>query len=375
MPSCLGGGDLDGDTYNLLPLKDLPEFTPYTTHAPAMYDAAPRKLLDRPSTMDDVAEFFTEYITSDVGLYFTHLVFFWGRTEITQVLGIVAINWLLIADQSDRGIFDPDCLKLSDIHSDAVDFPKSGQPVALSDIPPLKFKAKPDWNAPETVTRDTERFYQSKRAIGRLFRSIELPAVQKMKAKARRERRQPREGRELSLEEALADLRLNQRDDGEEDEDEDIIRILVQRHIHNFIDTQPLEKAIIEEVLQLFNRYASELLLICITSSLTRSAILTEEEASVGTIAAKCSQSRRRKDMMAKLREHTNTLVSSIREDLLGDEEFPLEEGLMRAWVAWEMSVAERDEFGGNSFGWVALGAIFEAIRDIEERDKEGSRY
>lgn len=67
---------MDGDTYNLLPLKDLPEFTPYTTHAPAMYDAAPRKLLDRPSTMDDVAEFFTEYITSDVGLYSTHLVFF-----------------------------------------------------------------------------------------------------------------------------------------------------------------------------------------------------------------------------------------------------------------------------------------------------------
>ena len=258
-----------------------------------------------------------------------------------------------------------------------MDFQKSGQPVALSSIPQLKFKARPDWNAPETVTMDTARFYQSKKAIGRLFRSINLPVMQKLKAKSNKQRQKPIADRELSLEEVLAGLRLNQGDDDDEDEDEDIIRTVVKSHVDNFINTQPLEKAIVQEVLQLFNRYASELLLICTTNSLTftRSAILTEEEVIVGTISAKCSQPRKRKDMMAKLREHTNTLVTSIREDLLGDDDFPLEDGLMRAWVAWEISVVERDKFGGNSFGWVALGAIFEAIRDIEERDKEGSRF
>lgn len=40
-----------------------------------------------------------------------------------QVLGLIAINWLIIADQSEKGIFDPDCLTLSQLHSDAVDYP------------------------------------------------------------------------------------------------------------------------------------------------------------------------------------------------------------------------------------------------------------
>lgn len=66
MPSCLGGGDLDGDVYNLIPLDTLPEFRPQKLYRPASYDPAPKKLLDRPSTMDDVADFIMEYINSDV---------------------------------------------------------------------------------------------------------------------------------------------------------------------------------------------------------------------------------------------------------------------------------------------------------------------
>jgi RNA-dependent RNA polymerase len=66
MPSCLGGGDLDGDIYNLIPLDDLPDFQPKTLYAPALYNAAQKKMLDRPSTMDDVAEFVVDYINSDV---------------------------------------------------------------------------------------------------------------------------------------------------------------------------------------------------------------------------------------------------------------------------------------------------------------------
>lgn len=68
LPSCLGGGDLDGDEYNLIPLDALPEFNPSKLYAPAMYDAAPKKFLDRPSTMADVADFFVDYISSDVSV-------------------------------------------------------------------------------------------------------------------------------------------------------------------------------------------------------------------------------------------------------------------------------------------------------------------
>lgn len=77
---------------------------------------------------------------------------------------------------------------------------------------------------------------------------------------------------------------------------------------------------------------------------------------------------------MSKLREQTSLLVTDIREDMMGDEDLQLEEGLRRAWVSWELSCIESDVFGAKSFGWAALGAVFEAIKDIEERD-EGSRY
>lgn len=91
----------------------------------------------------------------------------WWLTLSLQVLGIVGINWLIIADQSNQGIFDPDCLMLAQLHSDAVDYPKSGQPVPLNKIPRLKFRAKPDWNAPETLGRESDKFYNSNKAIGR----------------------------------------------------------------------------------------------------------------------------------------------------------------------------------------------------------------
>ncbi len=48
---------------------------PTRTYAPANYNPAKRKLLDRPSTMQDVAEFVTEYITSDVSI--VNILLFW----------------------------------------------------------------------------------------------------------------------------------------------------------------------------------------------------------------------------------------------------------------------------------------------------------
>ena len=66
LPSCLGGGDLDGDLYNLIPLNECPEFRPARLSEAASYDPAPKKVLERASTMDDVADFVVDYIYSDV---------------------------------------------------------------------------------------------------------------------------------------------------------------------------------------------------------------------------------------------------------------------------------------------------------------------
>jgi RNA-dependent RNA polymerase len=65
LPSCLGGGDLDGDTYNVTPFIDL---HPPQNYPPAAYEPAQRKTLTRRSTMDDVADFVADYINSDVSI-------------------------------------------------------------------------------------------------------------------------------------------------------------------------------------------------------------------------------------------------------------------------------------------------------------------
>jgi hypothetical protein len=184
LPSCLGGGDLDGDLYNLIPLDDpdlpgLKDFLPQKPiSSPASYEPAQRKTLDRPSTMLDVADFVMEYISSDVRefLFLLHLA---SRLIFFKVVGIVAINWLIIADLSREGIFDENCITLANLHSNAVDYPKSGQPVPLEKIPKVKTRRRPDWHAPETIDPNaSSRFYQSRRAIGRLFRAIDLPVQQ-----------------------------------------------------------------------------------------------------------------------------------------------------------------------------------------------------
>lgn len=85
IPSKTGGGDLDGDVvsdfvvnilahhslqtqYNVASIRDLPI---RRTYPAAAYTDAPKKLLDRKCTMDDVAEFVTDYINSDVRVFST----------------------------------------------------------------------------------------------------------------------------------------------------------------------------------------------------------------------------------------------------------------------------------------------------------------
>ncbi|KAG6813071.1 hypothetical protein H0H92_014130 [Tricholoma furcatifolium] len=349
LPSCLGGGDLDGDVYNLIPLKTCPEFSGLKTQKPATYAPAQKKLLDRPSTMNDVAEFVMEYINSDV-------------------VGIIAINWLITADQSRKGIFDENCLKLSDLHSDAVDYPKSGNPVALDRIPKPLLKEKPDWNAPETVRADSGKYYKSNRAIGRLFREITLPKRVNPQRRPGRQR-QKRRGAEDELS-GFMHISLTS-------ESDDDVREIVEERIENLLihfenPQSPVETY--KHTKALFQRYVSELSSICTTYSLSYFRPLTEEEAVTGTILQKTSQPRLRQDMTAKLRERTEILVRGIRDELAGDHEEYAEEYLYKAQVAWKIAIQNRGIFGGESFGWVALGAIFDAIKEIEDAQKEDSR-
>ncbi|KAH7921804.1 hypothetical protein BV22DRAFT_1038231 [Leucogyrophana mollusca] len=50
LPSCLGDGDLDGDEYSVIPLRDIPSFKSKGICEPAPYIQARKMSLDRPST-------------------------------------------------------------------------------------------------------------------------------------------------------------------------------------------------------------------------------------------------------------------------------------------------------------------------------------
>lgn len=285
---------------------------------------------------------------------------------VFKVVGIIAINWLVIADQSDKGIFDENCMELSKLHSDAVDYPKSGNPVAVSRIPKLLDRGKPDWSAPETVGFDPTRYYESSRAIGRLFRDITLPANLNLSRRPRRQRSNERTVNELSN---AMDNNLSMTDDAY-----DVIQI-VRGRINEFIDIpRQFPAEMMEQVEGLFQRYVSGLTSICNTFSLSYNRPLTEGEAVVGTIVQKTSQPRLRQDMTAKLREHTDILVRGIREELEGGDDEDPEEYLRRAWASWELSILSRNLFGGESFGWVSIGAIFDAIKEIEAIELEEMR-
>lgn len=78
MPNYLGGGDLDGDTYNVwsptYKCRCSPEWShlqgcsllPSRTAEPGAYTSAEKMLVDHLCTMKDVADFFMDYISNDV---------------------------------------------------------------------------------------------------------------------------------------------------------------------------------------------------------------------------------------------------------------------------------------------------------------------
>lgn len=77
---------------------------------------------------------------------------------------------------------------------------------------------------------------------------------------------------------------------------------------------------------------------------------------------------------MSQMREQTATLVGSVKDQIAGDEEMPSGESLRRAWGAYRLANLICDSFGARSFAWIALGNIFDAIKEIEEEERTVSR-
>ena len=121
LPSQLSGGDLDGDIYNVI--WDTGAM-PTEIFFPGAYPRPNPPELDRAVTRDDIAEFFINFMRTDI-------------------LGVIATRHQTMADVRDDGTLDPDCIKLAELHSTAVDYSKTGVPVAISKLPKAP-RSKPD---------------------------------------------------------------------------------------------------------------------------------------------------------------------------------------------------------------------------------------
>lgn len=285
---------------------------------------------------------------------------------------------MVIADQSDEGIFDRDCLLLAQLHSDAVDYPKTGTPVPMQKLPKDR-GGLPDWSQPEIILDGPgEEYYKSKTTLGELYRDIHLHDP----TSHRRRRRRRGRGKQ-HVEEDKDDA------DDLEDEvsaqmdslsmDEGTVYEAVMSRTKTLTPDQPLDdryKTLAEDI---FVTFASQLEHICASHTMSNKyERLSEAEAILGVISERTSQPRRRKELMAKLREHTTQLVIDIRwEFQMGEEEqSDARDRLALALIAWELSIERirEKEFGARSFWWICLGAIFEAVRVIEEGEEEASK-
>ncbi|GAA5838795.1 hypothetical protein JCM9279_003864 [Rhodotorula babjevae] len=156
--SMMGGGDLDGDTYQVLCRSDL---VPRSMASPRPYEGDPPLELDRAATIDDVADCLLAFVASDSTC-------------------IIATNHLVVADKSRLHGFDPICQQLADLYSLAVDAAKTGNVVSLDRLPDLPDKKRrPDFLRKtdlEDLTGYNERafeYYPSQRALGHLYRAVD----------------------------------------------------------------------------------------------------------------------------------------------------------------------------------------------------------
>lgn len=388
--SCLGGGDYDGDEYVIIQLDRL---QPPNAAAPAMYKTTPRQDVGRPYTMEDIYQFVVNFIINDQ-------------------LPRIASLWLRLADISPQCVYDPNCMLLAELHSIAVDYPKTGIPVKHQEIPRTPAMI-PDWSLSELgeTYRDKNKVYESQRALGFLYRAISLPVADPAHEKVENRQRQAR--KPLKVDQAIKRLRdgngisakhsfarafaqsfpvlapgildfsesdgASKNDDssGSTDTDEDANSSGSEDAQRNTNQTDGREQSLnetIARIVPVLNAYCIDLRLICQHNTLARSqrAQLAEEEIVAGTIVARTPQYRRREDHMTRMNDESARLRDKVLTALAGENDSPRVRA-RRAWVAWRVAVAD-DRFGSQSFGLLALTALLDAIEDIEREAKEARR-
>ena len=141
------GGDLDGDDYLVMWDEEL---MPGEWNREPMNYAAPRPIVkNSPVTVDDITTFFVKHMKNDN-------------------LARIAVAHRYWADYHDDGIKCAICLELAQLHSQAVDYAKTGIPAIMGKrLRPTKW---PHWAEPKC---EPHKVYHSKKVLGQLYDRIQ----------------------------------------------------------------------------------------------------------------------------------------------------------------------------------------------------------
>ncbi|XP_027049491.1 uncharacterized protein LOC113676949, partial [Pocillopora damicornis] len=137
----MAGGDLDGDLYFVCWNKDLLPRKP--DYPPMDYPSLPKLEQTEPITTRDMTKFVVDYIRSDQ-------------------LGVIDNAHKALADIEKDGVQSRKCLCLAELHSLAVDAPKTGKWPSTQGI---KIEMFPDF-----MMKSDKPSYPSEKVIGKLFR-------------------------------------------------------------------------------------------------------------------------------------------------------------------------------------------------------------
>ena len=148
VPSMCSGGDLDGDDYLVIWDEELVPDDWF--REPMDYASNKARDLDHDVTVDEITSFFVTYMKNDCLPRIAHAHLAW-------------------ADYLEEGVDNDKCMQLAQLHSDAVDYNKTGNPANM--VRTLQPKKWPHFM--EKRHKPREQIYHSKKVLGQLYDAVE----------------------------------------------------------------------------------------------------------------------------------------------------------------------------------------------------------
>ncbi|PWY82203.1 RNA-directed RNA polymerase (Sad-1) [Aspergillus heteromorphus CBS 117.55] len=145
--SMCSGGDLDGDDYLIIWDEDL--LHNHWFREPMKYASNKARDLDHDVTVDEITSFFVMYMKNDSLPTIAHAHVAW-------------------ADFLEYGVNEEKCIRLAQLHSDAVDYNKTGSPATMTrSLHPRM------WPHFMEKVRPNYRVYHSEKILGQLYDAVE----------------------------------------------------------------------------------------------------------------------------------------------------------------------------------------------------------